>query len=278
MAVLLCVCVCLFLRKPLYSSPYLKHISWTDLRSLNNKAPTENIYLLLELQYAISVCARQGRESCLETTLGYFPYCNVFSPANSLRKEKKMAVGNSRGLKIPIECNGPLLSTGADVKYICRASAQRRIGGVLCFCGWLEFSSPAAVEVSVWTLKHPVHHTTSLCVCVCASNLFCSFALSLSLLPEQLQNVPHVNRHEEKLEQKMMRTDDGLVQTEQSPECALNVIHTVYCIYYFLSWGFCTLYNDWGPRNTFGSHELSYVSAPCNFPAGLNNLVFETMN
>lgn len=73
----LCVNVRVFLRKTLCSSPYLKDISWMGLSSLNNKALTENIYLLLELQYAISFCTRRGKAGCSETTLGYFPPCNV---------------------------------------------------------------------------------------------------------------------------------------------------------------------------------------------------------
>lgn len=41
---------------------------------------------------------------------------SVFPCQLPQKREDEVAVGNSRGQKIPIECNGPLLSTGANIK------------------------------------------------------------------------------------------------------------------------------------------------------------------
>lgn len=67
------VCICAFSRKPQYLFPSFKHIPWTGLRSLNNKAPTENMHWLLELQYAFSFCKRRGK---LDPE--FFSPCNTF--------------------------------------------------------------------------------------------------------------------------------------------------------------------------------------------------------
>lgn len=88
-------CVCVSSRKLLRSFPYFKDISLKGLgKSLNNRAPSENMYLLLELQYAISFLHKYKRAERSETTLSYFSFLQHFSfsvlPPTLFEKKRKL--------------------------------------------------------------------------------------------------------------------------------------------------------------------------------------------